>query len=56
MPSIRDNKMAAHVAAGRTTGTFADRERLRLIALTAPSNPNKLSINDLRKLAGEKAE
>lgn len=49
-----DAIMAAHVAAGRTTGTINDRERQRLLAAQGLVEPQQLSLNDLYKRNGER--
>ena len=54
MASKADTIMASLISAGYTTGSLVDRERLRLITATTPPNPDKLSLYDLYKLAGER--
>jgi len=49
-----DNIMAALVGAGYTTGSINDRERQRLLTALALTEPQRLSLQDLYKLAGEK--
>lgn len=49
-----DTIMAAHVAAGRTTGSINDRERQRLLAALALTEPQRLSLQDLYKQNNEK--
>lgn len=50
----RDNIMASLVSAGYTTGTIQDRERQRLLTALALVEPQRLSLQDLYKLASER--
>lgn len=49
-----DTIMAALTGAGYTTGSIQDRERKRLLAVLVLTEPQRLSLQDLYKLAGER--
>lgn len=52
--SKNDSIFEALGLAGYTTGTISDRERKRLLALLGFTEPKRLTMNDLYKLAGER--
>lgn len=54
MPSKADTIMAELIAAGFTTGSILDRERKRLLAKVALTEPQNLSLVDLYKLGNER--
>ena len=49
-----DSIMASLISGGFTTGSINDRERARLLAAAGLVEPQRLSLQDLYKLRGEK--
>lgn len=49
-----DTIFTSLTSAGYTTGTIHDRERKRLLAALALTEPQRLSLQDLYKLASER--